>query len=492
MSRPTSSSAVASAPPPSATEAARPRRGAVDCAGLFRVLRSWSPARIALAILLFSTLGGQVIVAAMSLLFHGRVRVDYIVTGVVTAAAVSLVVAVVANGLLDLLQRAERRAQEANASKSLFLANMSHEIRTPLHAITGLAHLMRRDALDAIQVRRLDQLEAAGDHLLGIIDAILDLSKIEAGQMTLDTGPVQVAGLVDHVVAMMVGRLRGKGVNLRCEVAPLPATLLGDPTRLRQALLNYVGNAIKFTDRGEVWVRVARVDEDAASVVLRFEVEDPGIGIDSQALADLFQPFQRVDGTSTRQRGGTGLGLAITRRLAQLMGGDAGATSTPGQGSRFWFTARLAKGRPDLPAAARTADRQPGPVAAELQGRRVLLVDNDPVNQDITAQILAAAGATVDVADGGRSAVEQASCRRFDLILMDLHMPDMDGLEATRRIRATATGQGVPILALTASAMAGDRAVCLGAGMEAFISKPVKPRDLLAAVQRWLAQPAQA
>ncbi|MCB1955662.1 MAG: response regulator [Rhodocyclaceae bacterium] len=382
------------------------------------------------------------------------------------------------------LSAAKDAAEAASRAKSDFLANMSHEIRTPLNAMFGMAHLLRREGLSESQTARLDQLETAGAHLLEIINAILDLSKIDAGKFALEDAVVELHELLDSVASMLGERAAAKGLEIDVDVACPHTRFTGDATRLKQAIANYAGNAIKFTDAGGIVLRILPVRDSGEWMLLRFEVEDTGIGIEPAVLERLFSPFEQADSSTTRQYGGTGLGLSITRRLAELMGGEAGAESTPGVGSCFWFTARLRKAEP--------AERVPEAVEAAApahawQGVRALLVDDDAVNREVGAFLLQDVGIEVSEACDGEAAVARCLAEAFDVILMDMQMPRMDGLAATRAIRALPGYRQVPIIAMTANAFLEDRERCLAAGMNDFLSKPVDDVRLYEVLGGWLA-----
>ena len=389
------------------------------------------------------------------------------------------------------LSIAKEAAEEASVAKSAFLANMSHEIRTPLNAITGLAHLLKRDGVNPRQAARLDQIDTAGQHLLQIINAILDLSKIEAGKFVLEDADVDVGGITANVASMLHDRAHGKHIKLIIDAQRQPYPLRGDPTRLQEALLNYATNAIKFTSEGSVTLRV-RLDAGTDDrVVVRFEVQDTGIGIAPETVAKLFAAFEQGDNSFTRRYGGTGLGLAITRKLALVMDGDAGVEGTPGGGSRFWFTARVQRsaavdGAP--PHAAAPAAVAEAAIAHDYPGRHVLLVEDDLISREVMRELLQHVGLAVDVAEDGGQAVAMAGQRAYDLILMDMQMPVLDGLEATKAIRRLPGGGGTPVGAMTANAFADDKLHCFDAGMNDFIAKPVDPDQLYEIVREWLAR----
>jgi len=378
------------------------------------------------------------------------------------------------------LMRARDAAEAASRAKSTFLANMSHELRTPMNGIIGMAALALRHAGDPKLREQLAMIDRSSKHLLGLINDILDLSKIEADRLQLERIDFRIGEIPANLLSLIGHRAAEKGLALRVDLPPGLAErpVRGDPLRLNQILLNLAGNALKFTEAGEIVIS-ARIDaEEADALRLRWEVRDTGIGIDENDRRRLFTAFEQADGSMTRRYGGTGLGLAISKRLVGLMGGEIGVDSRPGVGSTFWFTVRLDKAAPSaLPVAAPegSAERQ---LAAAFPGARILLVEDEPINQEVSRGLLEDAGLRVDLAEDGEVACALARQQRYDLILMDMQMPRLSGVDAARAIRADSLNRTTPILAMTANVFEDDRRACAEAGMNGHIPKPVDPERL--------------
>ncbi len=388
------------------------------------------------------------------------------------------------------LQASRDEAQRANAAKSEFLSRMSHELRTPMHAIMGMMALARRRMLDTQGLDQLDKAKKAADHLLSVINDILDISKIEAGRLELEQINFSLDDVLRNMVNLVGNRAAEKGIKLLIDknLDGSGANLRGDPLRLGQILLNIVGNAIKFSDHGAIVVRIRRDEAAIDGVRLRFEVEDQGIGIDAEKQERLFLAFEQADGSMTRKFGGTGLGLAISKRLVQMMAGEIGVDSRPGQGSTFWFTAWFGGTEMApvyLPKPTETAEFR---LRRDFSGARVLLADDEPMGREIIQILLTDIGLAIDLADDGARALDHARRQRYDLILMDMQMPNMNGIEATQAIRADSMNVTTPIVAMTANAFEEDRRTCLAAGMNDHVGKPVEAETLFLTVLHWLLQ----
>jgi PAS domain S-box-containing protein len=447
--------------------------------------------------------------------FHGPDGVDHFLVDLVPDMAPGGQVSGFYLTAMNITDRknSEQRAEAASRAKSEFVANMSHEIRTPMNAVLGVAYLLENTPLSREQKEYVHMIRSSGQVLLGILNDVLDFSKIEAGRMELAPQPFLLREVLDSLSNVMTLPATARGISLAIAAEDnVPAVLVGDAMRLQQILLNLVGNAVKFTERGGVSVRVALDEEEAGDGLrLRFAVRDTGIGMDPEQQSRLFSAFNQADASTTRRFGGTGLGLAICRRLAELMGGDISVRSTPGAGSEFVATLPFGVAEADAPVehpALQTVAAQgwmmpetpalqepPAATAPEqqdaprLQGLRLLLVEDHPLNQLVARGMLEHAGASVEVAENGQLAVDRLRdhAADYDIVLMDVQMPVMDGYEATRHIRHT-LGLKLPVLAMTAGVMQSEKDQCIDAGMDDFIAKPVDVEQMLDTISRhWAA-----
>jgi signal transduction histidine kinase len=395
------------------------------------------------------------------------------------------------------LQASNDAAQAASRAKSAFLASMSHELRTPMNGVIGMCELMLNAPLEATQRKPLNTIRQSALLLLTILNDILDFSKIEANQLTPEAVSFDLRRVVDQALGLLQPQIEAKGLQFIIDwPAKLPVAVIGDPTRFAQILHNLIGNALKFTARGQINLRAALTAQDDDSYLYRFEIADTGIGIKSEVIPRLFNSFTQADSSTTRQFGGTGLGLAIVRKLALLMGGNCGVTSEPGVGSCFWFSLRLRRDTPAHLATGAFTAIVPTSTRSALHKLRILVVEDNPINQEVVLALLETLDCECTLAENGLQAVS-ALCQPhlFDLVLMDCQMPELDGFEATRRVRSyeqMQTKLHTIIVALTANAMVGDREACLDAGMDDFLSKPFQLQQLASVLGKWCTPPSLA
>jgi signal transduction histidine kinase/ABC-type amino acid transport substrate-binding protein/HPt (histidine-containing phosphotransfer) domain-containing protein/DNA-binding NarL/FixJ family response regulator len=389
--------------------------------------------------------------------------------------------------IMEDLEVATQEAQAASQAKADFLANMSHEIRTPMNAIIGFSSLALKTELDQKQQDYIKKIEQSAKHLLGIINDILDFSKIEAGKLDIEQTDFELEKVMENVSNLVMEKTTAKGLKLVFDIdRQAPNFLIGDPLRLGQILINYSNNAVKFTEQGEIVISVKVVEETERDVLMRFGVQDTGIGLTKEQMGKLFQSFQQADTSTTRKYGGTGLGLAISKKLANLMGGDVGVESEPGQGSTFWFTARLGRG---VERVREEGDQDLSSLIGHLssiKGAHILLVEDNEFNQQLALELLSDAGFKVELAENGLKSIEMLNKTSYDIVLMDMQMPVMDGVTAAREIRKDPRFKDLPIVAMTANVMASDVERCHAAGMNDHVGKPIDPKELFSRLLKWV------